>query len=431
MPSTEKDPLVGFSYGIDVAGMDKSVAPGDDFFAHANGTWFKTTEIPPDKPAYGAGWAVFDLTTQRTAELIQNAGRTSPPRGSVAQKIADYHASYLDAAGIEARGLKPLQPTLDRIAAISDRKSLARYLGSTLRADVDALNATNFYTDNVLGLWVAQDFDHPGRYAAFLLQGGLDMPDRDYYLDSSDRMKDIRVKFVAHVATLLKAAGVADAGAKAQRIADLERRIAEVHATREESVEVKNAQRWTRAAFDQNVAHLFFHRKMAQGGGREPVAGAEHDHFGACGAKRPGASRRVAIGHDQCPAGKSQHARLLRKAQPSIEDHAQRLVCPQFRFTDVEARIIREHRADARDDCAGHGPQALHVAPRGLPADPARPAFRRRRPAVPADRQLAAHERPALAHAQHEARIERRGVRFQQAVVRANPGLLQQRDLGR
>ena len=59
--------------GIDIAGMDKSVAPGDDFFAHANGTWFKTTEIPPDKPSYGAGWVVFDLTTQRTAELIEKA----------------------------------------------------------------------------------------------------------------------------------------------------------------------------------------------------------------------------------------------------------------------------------------------------------------------------------------------------------------------
>ena len=115
--------------GSDIAGMDKSVAPGDDFFAHANGTWFKTTEIPPDKPSYGAGWVVFDLTTQRTAELIEKAGSTNPPRGSVAQKIADYHASYLDAAGIEAKGLKPLQPTLDRIAALADRKSLARYLG--------------------------------------------------------------------------------------------------------------------------------------------------------------------------------------------------------------------------------------------------------------------------------------------------------------
>jgi predicted metalloendopeptidase len=239
--------------GIDVAGMDQSVAPGDDFFAHANGTWFKSTEIPADKPAYGAGWVVFDLTTQRTAELIEKAGAAGAPRGSVAQKIGDYYASYLDAAAIEARGLQPLQPTLDRIAAIGDRQSLSRHLGGTLRADVDALNATNFYTDNILGLWVAQDFDHPARYAAFLLQGGLDMPDRDYYLDGSDRMKDVRARHQAHVATLLKAAGIADAEAKAARIAELERRIAEVHATREQSMEVKGAQRWPRGAFDRSA----------------------------------------------------------------------------------------------------------------------------------------------------------------------------------
>src|SRR5262249_43474089 len=106
---------------------------------------------------------------------------------------------------------------------------------------------------NILGLWVAQDFDRSGQYAAFLLQGGLDMPDRDYYLDASDRMKDIRAKFVTHLATILNAAGVADADAKAQRIAELQHRIAEGHATREASVEVKNAKRWTRAAFDQNA----------------------------------------------------------------------------------------------------------------------------------------------------------------------------------
>src|SRR5262249_47996269 len=118
--------------GIDLTGMDKAVAPGDDFFAYTNGTWLKTTEIPADKAAYGAGGIVFDTTTHRTEELIQEAGRANAPHGSAAQKIGDYYASYRDEAGIEAKGLKPLQPTLDRINAIGDRKSLARYLGTTL-----------------------------------------------------------------------------------------------------------------------------------------------------------------------------------------------------------------------------------------------------------------------------------------------------------
>jgi putative endopeptidase len=255
-PATAQPPAPSPSLGIDLAGMDKTVAPGDDFFAHANGTWFKTTEIPPDKAAYGAGYIVFDLTTQRTAELIQQAAGSGAAKGTPAQKIGDYYASYLDAAAIEARGLAPLQPLLQRIDAINDKQALARYLGEALRADVDALNATNFYTDHLFGLWVAQDLEHPTRYAPFLLQGGLDMPDREYYLDASDRMKGLRTKHQAHVAALLKLAGDTEPEAKAQRVAELERRIAEAHATREESMEVKKARRWARGAFAANAPGL-------------------------------------------------------------------------------------------------------------------------------------------------------------------------------
>jgi predicted metalloendopeptidase len=225
--------------GIDVGGMDRSVAPGDDFFGYANGTWLKSTEIPPDKASYGAGSIVFDLTSERTAELIQQAGGANPPAGSEARKVADYYASYMDEAGIEAKGLTPLQATLDRIAAIADRKALARVLGGTLRSDVDALNNTNFYTDNVLGLWIAQDLDDPTRYVPFLLQGGLDMPDRAYYLDDSPRMAELRTRCEAHIATVLGLARVADAKAKAARIFALERRIAESHASREDSADAK------------------------------------------------------------------------------------------------------------------------------------------------------------------------------------------------
>src|SRR4029078_7458051 len=85
-------------------------------------------------------------------------------------------------------GQKPLKPTLDSIGAIRDRHGLARFLGSTLRADVDALNNTNFYPEILFGLWVAQALDDPSRYSPFLLQGGLGMPDRSYYLDSAATM---------------------------------------------------------------------------------------------------------------------------------------------------------------------------------------------------------------------------------------------------
>src|SRR5207247_7613327 len=160
------------------------------------------------------------------------------PAGCVARKAGDCSASAMDEAAIEAKGLAPLQPTLDRIQAIKDGQALARVLGGTLRADVDALNNTNLYTDNLFGLWIAQDLDDPTRYVPFLMQGGLDMPDRAYYLDPSPRMAEIRTRHQAHVARVLLLAHVPEAQAKAARIVDLERQIAQAHWSREDSSDV-------------------------------------------------------------------------------------------------------------------------------------------------------------------------------------------------
>jgi putative endopeptidase len=237
--------------GIDLAGIDRSVKPGDDFFAYANGTWLKTTEIPPDKSGYGAGAIVFDRTHERIAALVKEAAEGPAPAGSDARKIGDYYASYLDLAGIEAKGIAPLQPALDAVAAIRDRKELARYVGSTLRADVDALNNTNFYTDKLFGVWIAADLEQPTRYAPFLMQGGLDMPDRAYYVDASPKMDAIRAKCRAHMAAVLGLAHIADADARATRVFELERKIALAHALREDSEDAKKANnRWSRADFD-------------------------------------------------------------------------------------------------------------------------------------------------------------------------------------
>jgi predicted metalloendopeptidase len=243
--------------GIDLAGIDRTVAPGDDFFAYANGAWVKTTEIPPDRSSYGISTMLEELTSQRTAALIKQAAGRRSPAGSEARKIGDYYSSYMDEASIEAKGLRPLQPTLDRIAAIEDKEALVRALGGTLRADVDVFNNTNLYTGNLFGLWVAQDLDDPARYSPFLLQGGLGMPDREYYLDPSPRMADIRSKYQAHIAAVLKLARVADAEPRAARIFDLEHGIAQAHWSRAESEDVvKGNNHWTRQDFEKNAPGL-------------------------------------------------------------------------------------------------------------------------------------------------------------------------------
>jgi putative endopeptidase len=243
--------------GIDLAGVDRSVAPGDDFFAYANGAWIKSTEIPPDRSTYGVSAVLTELTSRRTADLITEASKTRAPAGSDGRKIGDYYASFMDEAAIEAKGLEPLRPTLSRIAAISDARTLAVCLGGTLRADVDVFNNTRLHTSNLFGLWVAQDLNDPSRYSPFLLQGGLGMPDRDYYVNPSTRMADIRTKYQAHIAAVLKLAGTADADAKAVRIFELERRIAEVHSSRGDSEDVlKGNNRWTRQEFSVKAPGL-------------------------------------------------------------------------------------------------------------------------------------------------------------------------------
>jgi len=243
--------------GIDVAGMDRAVAPGDDFFAYANGSWLKTHEIPPDRSTFGVSAALVELTARRTADLIAEAAKAAPAADVNAKKIGDYYASFMDEAAIEAKGLAPLAPVLSKIAAIATPADLARALGGSIRADVDVLNATKVETDNLFGLWVAQDLSNPKAYSAFLLQGGLGMPDREYYVDASPRMEDLRTKYQAYIAAVLKLANVADADKKAARIYELERKIAQVHATRVETEDVqKGNNHWKRADFDARAPGL-------------------------------------------------------------------------------------------------------------------------------------------------------------------------------
>ncbi|HXY97178.1 MAG TPA: M13 family metallopeptidase [Steroidobacteraceae bacterium] len=242
-------------HGLDLSAIDRSVAPGDDFFRYANGAWLSRTKIPADRATYGPDDMLIELTAKRTAKLIQEAAHA--PAGTDARKIGDYYASFMDAARIEQLGLKPLAAALERIEAVKDRAGLAEALGGELRADVDVLNATTLHTPNLLGLWVAQDLDEPGRYSPFILQGGLCLPDRDYYLNPSAPMAAIREKYQAHIAAVLALAGVADPLPRARRIFELERHIARAHVSRADSEDVqKGNNHWSRADFSARAPGL-------------------------------------------------------------------------------------------------------------------------------------------------------------------------------
>ena len=252
--------------GIERDAMDTSTAPGDDFWTYANGAWVKAHPIPADRSSYGVDAILTEETNKRTVDLIQAAAKNAKP-GSDAQKIGDYYASFMDESGIESKGITPLQPMFAKITAIGDRTALARYLGEGLRADIDILNVTDLYTDNLFGLWVSPSFQDPTRYSPFLFQGGLGMPDREYYLSDADAMKKVRTAYPAHITAILKLAGIADAEAKASRIMVLETKIAQSHASRSDSGDIQKGNNlWARADFAAKAPGLDWNAYFAAAG---------------------------------------------------------------------------------------------------------------------------------------------------------------------
>ena len=173
----------------------------------------------------------------------------------------------MDETAIEQKGLQPMKPELARIAALADKTALSRYLGGTLRADVDVLNSTHLDTDNVLGLWVAQDLDEPTKYTPFLLQGGLGMPDREYYLSSDARMVSIRALYTYHVEAILKLAGDTDAAEDAAKVLALETKIAAGHSSREDTNDVKKGNNhWARKDLEKKAPGLDWHAYLGAAG---------------------------------------------------------------------------------------------------------------------------------------------------------------------
>jgi putative endopeptidase len=237
-------------HGVQTANMDTTVRPGDDFNLYVNGSWLKAAVIPPDQSSWGSFSTLRDKASKRTADLIEDLAKKAAAPGSNERKIGDFYAGYMDEAGIEAKGLAPVKAELDAIAAVADASGLAHLLGASVRADVDALNNTNFYTENLFGVWVAPGFNDPGHYTAYLMQGGLGLPDRGYYVGTDQNNLEIIAAYKIHIAKVLALAGFADAGKKADAVLALEMRIAKAHGERADSEDVLKANtHWTQADF--------------------------------------------------------------------------------------------------------------------------------------------------------------------------------------
>ncbi|NIJ07010.1 putative endopeptidase [Sphingomonas vulcanisoli] len=208
-------PQIG-SFGFDEAGMDKSVAPGDDFYAYGNGTWGKTTEIPADKSNYGSFEVLGDLSDQRTHDILETA------KGDPSSKIGIAYATYLDTNTIESKGLTPIQPWLDKIKGLKTKAGYA-----ALAAD-----ASRHGIGTPIDTGVGQDSKNPDVYVVEVSQSGLGMPDRDYYLSTDPKLAQTKAAYLTHLTRVLTLAGEQDAAARAQAIVDFETAIAKVSWTR-------------------------------------------------------------------------------------------------------------------------------------------------------------------------------------------------------
>ncbi|HEY0165325.1 MAG TPA: M13-type metalloendopeptidase, partial [Sphingomicrobium sp.] len=207
------------SFGFDSAGMDRAVRPGDNFYKYANGTWERNTAIPADKSNYGMFTKLDDLSKERTRSIIEDAAKDP------ASKIGAAYASFLDEAAVEAKGLAPFKPWLDQVRAVDSKADLPAIYAAADRMGIG----------QPFPAFVGLDDKVNTQYAYSMVQGGIGLPDRDYYLASDARMAGIRAKYVEHLSNVLTLAGEPNAPARAKAILDFETRIARAHWTQIES----------------------------------------------------------------------------------------------------------------------------------------------------------------------------------------------------
>lgn len=212
------------SSGIDMKNMDLSVRPQDDFYRYTSGSWLKATSIPADKSAWGSFTELRDNADANLRTLVD--GIVALPGkvvGSEEQKISDLYLSFMDQAGREARGIRPLKADFERIDALRNKAELPAVFAAL----------TQMRVTTPLGIGVAQDAKDATRYAVYIRQSGLGLPDRDYYLNDKDaKLQEARAKYEALVARMLGLAGDPDGAAHARGIVALETELAKLHWTR-------------------------------------------------------------------------------------------------------------------------------------------------------------------------------------------------------
>lgn len=216
-------PTIG-AWGVDIAAMDKSIKPGDDFFRHTGGTWMKNTQIPADR----SRWGSFDILRAKSEDdlraALEDAAKGPLTAGSAERKAVDHYRAYLDTAAIEAKGLAPAKDDLARIAAVQTHEDVVKIIASP---DIAAASP--------IAMFATLDAKRPNAWVPGVAQSGLGIGDRDYYLKPDAKFADIRTKYQAYVEKMLTLAAYPDPAASAAAILGVERQIAEIHWPRDKS----------------------------------------------------------------------------------------------------------------------------------------------------------------------------------------------------
>ncbi|MBK9484868.1 MAG: M13 family metallopeptidase [Chitinophagaceae bacterium] len=200
------------------ANLDSTIKPGEDFFEYANGGWLKKNPIPGEQSSWGIGNLVIEENLKRLKEISEKAAAANPAKGSNDQKIGDFWSMAMDSAKIEADGLKPIQPLLDKVNAITDVKSLVNTV-----SDLKKIGSNTLFSD-----YVYQDAKKSDAMAYNLSQGGLGLPEREYYFKTDSATINIRNEYVKYITQILTMAGedATVAATAAKNILALETKLA-------------------------------------------------------------------------------------------------------------------------------------------------------------------------------------------------------------
>ncbi len=224
-PVTNQMPKETQHSGVLTDYMNRDVRPGDDFFAYVNGGWVATAEIPADKARYGIGTILHEESQDQVKAIIEQSAAGDFSDGSDEQKVGDLYLSYMDMETRNELGIAPLVGEFERIDAIANHDEMAVYFA--------VANKSGYGMPFTLAQYV--DFKNPDTYMMYTWQGGLGLPDREYYFKEDDRSQDIRTRYAAHVEKMLELAGLPNAADSAETIIGVETKLAAEHMKKEQT----------------------------------------------------------------------------------------------------------------------------------------------------------------------------------------------------